>query len=275
MGGARRSRAPAYGARAALALLCALGSVACERPGQAGAVSRVAGSQPRSGEIDVTSPGGPRWPAFEQSGEEPTTPDGTEQDRRRLTDADVEQIATKLPHERVPLVSAQNPAKGPANAKVTLQVFSDFECPFCVRAAPTLDDVEERYRGRLRLVWRNYPLPSHERARPAARAALGAFAQGGNEQFWKLHDWLYSPQADLSDAGLKQAAVKLSLDPARFEQAVTTTQYDAQIHADMAAGDAAGIEGTPAAFINDYYLMGARSEAEYAIVVERALREAG
>jgi protein-disulfide isomerase len=258
MGGARRSRAPAYGARVALALLCALGSVACERPGQAGA------PQPRSGEIDVTSPGGPRWPAFEEPGEEP-----------KLTDADVEQIATKLPHERVPLVSAQNPAKGPANAKVTLQVFSDFECPFCVRAAPTLDDVEERYHGRLRLVWRNYPLPAHERARPAARAALAAFAQGGSEQFWKFHDWLYSPQADLTDAGLKRAAAKLSLDPARFEQALGTTQYDAQINADMAAGDAAGIEGTPAAFINDYYLMGARSESEYALVIERALREAG
>jgi len=242
-----------------LALLCALGSVACERPGQAGAKAN-------SAEIDVTSPGGPRWPAFEPeaAGEEP-----------KLTDADVERIATKLPHEKVPAVSAQNPAKGPANAKVTLQVFSDFECPFCVRAAPTLDDVEERYHGRLRLVWRNYPLPSHERARPAARAALAAFAVGGNDQFWKFHDWLYSSQADLSDAGLKQAATRLALDPARIQQAAQSSQFDPQIAADMAAGDAAGIEGTPATFINDYYLMGARSEAEYTIVVERALREAG
>ena len=155
-----------------------------------------------------------------------------------------------------------------------MQVFSDFECPFCVRAAPALADVEERFHGRVRLVWRNYPLPSHERARPAARAAMAAFAQGGSEQFWKLHDFLYSPQADLSDAGLKQAATKLSLDAARIEQALHTPQYDPAINADMAAGDAAGIEGTPAVFINDYYLMGARAEQEYAIVIERALREA-
>ncbi len=148
MGGARESRALNGSARGVLALLCLLGSVACERPGQASATA------PKN-EIDVTSPGGARWPAFEQEGEEP-----------RLTDADVERIATKLPHAKVPAISAQNPAKGPADAKVTLQVFSDFECPFCVRAAPTLDDIEERYRGRLRLVWRNYPLPSHERAPP-------------------------------------------------------------------------------------------------------------
>ena len=234
MGGARGSRALPSSASGVLALLCVLGSVACERP------SQVSAKAPQN-EIDVTSPGGPRWPAFEQGGEEP-----------KLTDADVERIATKLPHAKVPAISAQNPAKGPPNAKVTLQVFSDFECPFCVRVAPTLDDVEERYHGRLRLVWRNYPLPAHERARPAARAALAAFALGGNDQFWKFHDWLYSPQADLSDAGLKQAAAKLSLDPARIEQAARTPEYDAPINLDMAAGDAAGIEGTPAAFINDY-----------------------
>ncbi len=251
--GARASLVALRGAAGALALLCVLGSVACERPGQADA---------KTGQIDVTSPGGPTWPGF---GEEPEP---------TLTDADVEKVAVKLPRQRVPVVSAQNPAKGPAHAKVTLQVFSDFECPFCVRAAPTLADVEERFRGRIRVVWRNYPLPMHQRARPAARAALSAFDQGGSAAFWNLHDWLFSPQADLSDAGLQRAAVKLSLDPTRLQAAVASTQLDARIDADLAAGDAAGIEGTPAVFINDYYLMGARFESEYAIVVERALREA-
>jgi protein-disulfide isomerase len=252
-GGARAGGAALHGARGMLALLCVLGSVACERPGRAGAPS---------GQIDVTSPGGPSWPGFGQA------------DEPKLTDADVEKIAVKIPRARVPAVSAQNPAKGAANAPVTAQVFSDFECPFCVRVAPTLDDVEERFHGRLRIVWRNYPLPMHERARPAARAALAVFAQGGNAAFWKLHDWLYSPEADLSDAGLRRAAVKLSLDPATIEQAAHSPSYDAAIDADVAAGDAAGIEGTPAVFINDYYLMGARFESEYAVVVERALREA-
>ena len=253
MGGARESRVLLRSARGALALVCALGSVACERPGQAA----------HAGQIDVTSPGGPRWPVIEPEADEP-----------KLTDADVEKIAVKVPHQRVPAVTAKNPSKGPADAKVTLQVFSDFECPFCVRSAPTLADVEARFHGRLRLVWRNYPLPSHERARPAARAAVAAFANGGSEQFWKLHDFLYSPQADLSDAGLQHAAKKVGLDPSAIARATQSTQYDAHINADMAAGDAAGIEGTPAVFINDYYLMGARTESEYAIVIVRALREA-
>jgi protein-disulfide isomerase len=214
----------------------------------------------------VTSPGGPRWPVIEP---EP------EAEEPKLTDADVEKIAVKVPRQRVPAVTAQNPSKGPANAKVTVQVFSDFECPFCVRSAPTLTDVEQRFRGRVRMVWRNYPLPSHERARPAARAALEGFAQGGSEQFWRLHDFLYSPRADLSDAGLQQAAKAVGLDASAVARAAQSTQYDAQINADMAAGDVAGIEGTPAVFINDYYLMGAYPESAYAVVIERALREAG
>jgi len=212
----------------------------------------------------MTSPGSPSWPVIEPEASEP-----------KLTDADVEQIAVRVPRERVPSFSAKNPAKGPADAKVTLQVFSDFECPFCVRAAPALDAVAERFRDKLRVVWRNYPLSGHQRARPAARAALEAFAEGGSERFWKWHDYLYSAQANLSEAGLKQAANKLGLDSVRVGQAAAGTQYDAQINADMAAGDAAGIEGTPAVFINDYYLMGARSESEYAVVVERALHQAG
>ena len=114
----------------------------------------------------------------------------------------------------------------------------------------------------------------HPRARPAARAALAAFNQGGSSAFWKLHDWLYSARADLSDAGLSRAARELSLDVAKVEQAVRSSQFDPAIDADMAAGDAAGIEGTPATFINDYYLMGAFPASAYAVVIERALREA-
>lgn len=236
-----------------LAFVCGLGSVACGRPGRAVSADST----------DVEPHPAARFPGFEPEVEP------------ALTDADVERIAVKVPRARVPAVTSQNPAKGPATAKVTLQVFSDFECPFCVRVAPTLDDVEQRFHGRIRVVWRNYPLPSHPRARPAARAALAAFNAGGSDAFWKLHDWLYGPEGDPSEAGLARAARRLTLENAQLEEAARSSRYDAQIDADMAAGDAAGIEGTPAVFINDYYVMGARFESEYRVVIERALREAG
>jgi protein-disulfide isomerase len=252
MTGARACRAPHTRAWCLLALACGLGSVACERPGQAASPETVDASRAAAS-----------FPGFEPEVEP------------ELTDADVDHIAVKVPRGRVPAVTNQNPAKGPAGAPVTLQVFSDFECPFCVRVAPTLGDVEQRFQGRIRVVWRNYPLPGHARARPAARAALAVFAAGGSEAFWKFHDWLYGPRGDLSDAGLAAAARQLKLEAADLVQASRSPRYDAQIDADMAAGDAAGIEGTPAVFINDYYVMGARFESEYRVVVERALREAG
>jgi protein-disulfide isomerase len=249
---------PSAGVRVALALLCALGSAACTRPGQGG-------PHAAPGQIDFTSPGAPpSWPGFSQDAPPP-----------ELTDADVERIATRIDRQRVPAPGGEHPSRGAKNARITLQLWSDFECPFCVQVAPTLARIEQRYRGRLRLVWWNYPLPSHTRARPAARAALAAFELGGNQQFWKLHDWLFSPQAELSDDGLRQAAARLGLDGERIAQAARSHAYDERIDLDINAADLAGIEGTPAVLINDYYLIGARHEAEYALVVERALRDSG
>jgi protein-disulfide isomerase len=177
--------------------------------------------------------------------------------------------------ERVPVVTADNPSKGLPNAPVTLQIFGDFQCPACAQAEPSFVRIEQRYQARLRVVWRNLPLARHARARPAARAAVAAFRLGGNKAFWQLHDWFYSSQADLSDAGLRSVAAKLGLDPARLEQAANGTQYDASLAADEAAADRGDVQGTPAVFINDYYLIGGRDEAQYALVIERALREAG
>jgi protein-disulfide isomerase len=261
MSGARRARALPNGARA-LALLSALGSVACGGGFSSSERASQAGAQP--GQIDFTSPGSPAWPGFEAEASGP-----------ELSDADVEQVAKLVAAERVPLVGPENPSKGPVSARVVLQIFSDFECPFCVRVAPTLSRIEARFRGRLRLVWRNFPLPSHERARPAARMALASFEHGGSSQFWEAHDWLFSAQADLSDAGLRRAALRLGVGASQVDQALGSAKYEQQITTDVSAGDLAGVEGTPAVFINRYYMMGARSEAEYAIVVERALRESG
>lgn len=264
MSAARRARMLGKSVWATLALLCALGSAACTRPGQVGADAA-------PGQIDLTSPGSPAsFPGFGQDAPAP-----------ELTDADVERIATRIDRQRVP-PPGDRPSRGAGRPRVTLQVWSDFECPFCSQVAPTLARIEQRYRGRLRLVWWNYPLPSHPRARPAARAALAAFELGGNRPFWKLHDWLFSPQADLSDEGLRRAAAQLGLDAERIARAARSNDYDERIDLDINAAELAGIDGTPAVLLSGdylanahYYLIGARHEAEYALVIERLLRESG
>lgn len=182
--------------------------------------------------------------------------------------------ALRLDPAKVPVATSSNPSRGPADAAVVIQLWSDFECPFCARAVPTIAELERRFAGRLRIVWRNYPLPSHPHARLAARAALEAFAQRGSEAFWAMHDRIYrSAPSGLDEHVLERLARELGLDLARFSQAIRDGRHDAAIDRDMAAGDGAGIEGTPAFLVNDYYLMGLQPLEALSAVVEQAERD--
>lgn len=168
--------------------------------------------------------------------------------------------------------TAQSPTRGPKNAKLVVQIFSDFECPFCKRVLPTLKELEQRYPGNVRFVWRHLPLAFHRRARAAARAAMEARAQKGDAGFWQMHDLLFEDQKQLGDDDLKAKAAKLGLDLARFEAALSDGRHDAAIDHDLDAAQNAGINGTPAFVINGYYLAGAQSISAFRRVAEYALK---
>ena len=102
---------------------------------------------------------------------------------------------------KVPL--GNSPEKGPKTAKVTIVQFSDFQCPFCSRVEPTITDLEKDYGKELRVVWKNNPLPFHQNAMPAAKAAMAAAAQG---KFWEMHDKLFADQAHLDPATYEKYA---------------------------------------------------------------------
>lgn len=147
-------------------------------------------------------------------------------------------------------------AKGPENAPIEMIEFSDFQCPFCLRANPTVKQVLDAYGDRIHFVYRHYPLPNHPNARPAAEAAECAAEQ---QQFWPYHDRLFANAAKLSTADLKQAAKDLGLDAARFNACVDARKYKAQVDEDVQAGTAAGVDGTPSFFINGRIITGAQS----------------
>ncbi len=163
------------------------------------------------------------------------------------------------------------PTKGPANAKVTIQIFSDFECPYCARVEPTLAGLARRYRNRIRFVWRDMPLPFHPNAKPAANAAREAQKQRGNKGFWAMHDMLFENQRALSRESLEQYAVTQKLDLARFTTSLDASTYDAQIQADIDAAKAAGITGAPSFVINGYFVPGAERPSKFRRVIELAL----
>jgi protein-disulfide isomerase len=173
---------------------------------------------------------------------------------------------------RVPVEGA--PQRGASDALVTIVVFSDFQCPFCSRVVPTLEQVMERYGSEVRLVFRHNPLPFHANAMGAAEAAMEAFAQRGPVGFWQMHDLLFENQTALEAASLELYAQQLGLDMTRFRLAMANHTHQSAIQADMALSSRVGARGTPTFFINGRSFVGAQPFEAFVREVERARADA-
>ena len=164
------------------------------------------------------------------------------------------------------------PSFGPANARVVIEHFSDYQCPFCSRVASQIAQIRTRYPTQVRFVWRDYPLPFHNNAMAAAEAAQEAFAQRGNQGFWRFHDHLFENQQHIERADLERYAQEQGLDMARFRAALDGHTHQARVRDDMAAADASGAQiGTPAFFINGKFFAGALPFEEFQRRIDAAL----
>jgi protein-disulfide isomerase len=178
--------------------------------------------------------------------------------------------------KEVPAPDASSPFKGGANAKVTIQIFSEFQCPFCKKVEPTLAEMEKEFGNKVKFVWRNLPLPFHKDAPLASEAAQEAFAQKGNAGFWKYHDKLFEGQEQgLGRERLEAVATEVGLDMEKFKSALDSHKHKAKVDADAKIGNDAGINGTPGFVINGYFLSGAQPAPAFKKLINRALREAG
>lgn len=139
------------------------------------------------------------------------------------------------------------PSQGPKDAPVTLVEWADFECPFCRAAAPLLDSKVAAFPGKLRVVFRHYPLSKHLNADGAARAATAAGLQG---KFWEMHHLLFANQDDLGKPVVLGLARKLGLDMKRFQDDVDSEAVADAVQKDRKEADALGLNGTPLIYIN-------------------------
>ena len=167
-------------------------------------------------------------------------------------------------------VDATGPSKGPATAPVTIVEFSDYECPFCVRAEPTVKEVLDAYPGKIKLVYRDYPLPMHKQAPKAAEAAHCAGDQG---KYWEMHDKLFAANGKLAPADLKASARQISgIDAGKFDQCLDSGSKAAEVEKNRKAGEDAGVSGTPAFFINGRLLSGAQPAEAFKAAIDEELK---
>jgi protein-disulfide isomerase len=172
---------------------------------------------------------------------------------------------------RVPVELADAPVRGAANAPVTIVEFSDFQCPFCVRARPTVARVRETYGDRVRWAFRHFPLNFHEYAEKAGEAAACAGDQG---KFWEMHDTLWANSTKLGVADLKGYAGRLGLDAEAFGQCLDSGRHAGLVDRDMEAGQGYGVSGTPAFFVNGRPLVGAQPFEAFQQVIDDELQRA-
>ena len=179
-------------------------------------------------------------------------------------------VEVLLPPYQAPKVevAAVGPSKGPEGAPVTIVEFSDFQCPFCARVEPTVTQLLEAYPGKIRLVYRDYPLPNHGDAPKAAEAAHCAGDQG---KYWEMHGQLFANQGKLKVEDLKAHARQIGLDGAKFDQCLESGVKATLVAENLKAGNEAGVSGTPAFFINGRLLSGAQPLSAFKQAVDAEL----
>ncbi|HTQ29369.1 MAG TPA: thioredoxin domain-containing protein [Puia sp.] len=171
-----------------------------------------------------------------------------------------------------PPVNKNDHTQGPASAPLTLVEYGDYQCPHCGAAYPILKRIEHEYAGRLRFVFRNFPLSNvHEFALPAA---LAAEAAGKQQRFWEMHDLLFQHQDELSRMAIQEFAMVLRLNIPVFKMDLQDKALEEKIESDFESGVRSGVNGTPSFFINGTKYNGAYDQRSLSKAIAEHLQPA-
>ena len=168
------------------------------------------------------------------------------------------------------LVKGDAPSFGPADAKVTIVEFSDFQCPYCSKAAQVTQKIKEKYSKQVHFVFRQFPLSFHDKAHGAAEAGMAANAQG---KFWQMHDLMFANQGALDRESLDKYAKQAGLNLATFKKAMDSKQYLAAVDADVKLGGEAAVNGTPSLFLNGARVQDPTNYDSVSGMIEAALKK--
>ncbi|MGH0031951.1 MAG: DsbA family protein [Myxococcota bacterium] len=172
------------------------------------------------------------------------------------------------PNRRYAVDTTGSPSKGNPEAKLAIVEFSDFQCPFCNRVTPTLEQIEQEYGDDVRIVFKHLPLSIHPKAPAAHAAAEAAHRQG---KFWEMHDLIFADQRNMSEAKYREYAEQIGLDMEQFEADLASAEVKKKVDADVAEASKLGVSGTPAFFVNGRFVSGAQPFTTFKTLIDEEL----
>jgi protein-disulfide isomerase len=189
---------------------------------------------------------------------------------KAISNGDIEVSgATKPITPKVTVDIGNSPSKGTANAPITIVEFADFQCPYCATAQPIVEEVLKQYKGKVRFVFKNYPLVQiHPEAIPAAIAAECANKQ---DKYWQMHDGLFENHKKLGEETYIKIAQSIGLKIDDFNNCRKDQSIRDKINTEMEYGQSLGINATPAFYINGIQLMGALPKSEFEKIIDNEL----
>ncbi len=188
----------------------------------------------------------------------------------KLTKGAPVEVYFQKPKSNIKIEAGNSPSTGNENAKVTIYEFSDFQCPFCSKGAKIVSDIKKKYGSKVRIVFKNFPLPMHQDAGPASEAALCVNEQS-KDKFWKFHDIVFANQSNLDAESLAKHAKAAGADEKKFKECFESKKFADAVKGDLAYGEKLGVRSTPTFFINGQLMAGALPIEQFSEVIDEEL----
>lgn len=190
----------------------------------------------------------------------------------KLTKGSPIEVYFNKPKMQVAVDVGSAPIYGKPGAPITVIEFSDFQCPFCSKAADTVVELKKKYGSKIRLAFRHFPLPMHQEARPAAEASLCMNDQSA-DKFWKFHDVAFKNQGKLDKASLEKYAKDAGADMTKYGECITSKKFADAVQKDIEYGEKIGVRSTPTFFVNGQLVSGAVPIETFSEIIEEELAE--
>ncbi len=190
----------------------------------------------------------------------------------RLSKSSPIEVYFKKPRHVIDVKPGNGPKWGDNSAKVKIVEFSDFECPFCSKGADVVNEIKKRYKGKVQIEFRHFPLSFHPNARPAAEASACVNEQS-SDKFWKFHDTVFKNQKALTAADLEKYAKDSGADLKKYKECMDSKKTAGIVQEDMTYAESIGVRSTPTFFINGELVAGALPIEDFAEMIDDALAQ--